>query len=75
MSALVCYASVNQRPRKMCNCAILDVTVKKILITAFLKNLPFLAKGLVCGIRRLSLKPTQVLSLTETRDQDYKEKE
>ena len=43
MSALVCYASLNQRPRKMCNCAILDVTVKKILITAFLKNLPFLA--------------------------------
>ena len=31
----------------MCNCAILDVTVKKILITAFLKKLPFLAKGLI----------------------------
>ena len=46
MSALVCYASLNQRPRKMCNCAILDVTVKQILITAFLKKLPFLAKGL-----------------------------
>ena len=30
----------------MCNCVILDVTVKKILITAFLKKLPFLAKGL-----------------------------
>ena len=28
----------------MCNCVILDVTVKKILITAFLKKLPFLAK-------------------------------
>ena len=42
----MCYASLNQRPRKMCNCAILDVTVKKILITAFFKKLPFLAKGL-----------------------------
>ena len=31
----------------MCNCVILDVTVKKILITAFLKKLPFLAKGLI----------------------------
>ena len=31
----------------MCNCVILDVTVKKILITAFLKKLPFLAKGLL----------------------------
>ena len=32
---------------KMCNCVILDVTVKKILITAFLKKkLQFLAKGL-----------------------------
>ena len=30
----------------MCNCVILDVTVKKILITAFLKKWPFLAKGL-----------------------------
>ena len=43
----MCYASLNQRPRKNCNCAILDVTVKKILITAFLKKLPFLAKGLM----------------------------
>ena len=56
MSALVCYASLNQRPRKMCNCAILDVTVKKILITAFLKKLPFLAKGLHgCTLRAMSV--------------------
>ena len=33
----------------MCNCVILDVTVKNILITAFLKKLPFLAKGLEEG--------------------------
>ena len=37
----------------MCNCVILDVTVKQILITAFLKKLPFLAKGLPDGLVKL----------------------
>ena len=34
------------RPRKMCNCMVLDVTAIFFWITAFLKKLPFLAKGL-----------------------------
>ena len=58
----MCYASLNQRPRKMCNCAILDVTVKKILITAFLKKLPFLAKGLIGMVNKLkSFIPTFIM--------------
>ena len=32
---------------KMCNCMVLDVTAIFFWITAFLKKLPFLAKGLV----------------------------
>ena len=31
---------------KMCNCMVLDVTAIFFWITAFLKKLPFLAKGL-----------------------------
>ena len=31
---------------KMCNCMVLDVTAIFFGITAFLKKLPFLAKGL-----------------------------
>ena len=38
----------------MCNCVILDVTVKKILITAFLKKLPVLAKGLALAHTKYS---------------------
>ena len=33
----------------MCNCMVLDVTAIFFWITAFLKKLPFLAKGLVTG--------------------------
>ena len=32
---------------KMCNCMVLDVTAIFFWITAFLKKLPFLAKGLL----------------------------
>ena len=40
----------------MCNCVILDVTVKKILITAFLKKkLPFLAKGLTAVLGHIPI--------------------
>ena len=52
----------------MCNCAILDVTVKKILITAFLKKLPFLAKGLLqfdCLYVELAISSLLVLSIIE----------
>ena len=34
---------------KMCNCMVLVVTAIFFLITAFLKKLPFLAKGLQKG--------------------------
>ena len=34
----------------MCNCMVLDVTAIFFWITAFLKKLPFLAKGLGSGI-------------------------
>ena len=40
----MCYVSL-KRPRKMCNCMVLDVTAIFFWITAFLKKLPFLAKG------------------------------
>ena len=36
----------------MCNCMVLDVTAMFFWITAFLKKLPFLAKGLV-GMKRV----------------------
>ena len=36
---------------KMCNCMVFDVTAIFFWITAFLKKLPFLAKGLVRATR------------------------
>ena len=52
----------------MCNCVILDVTVKKILITAFLKKLPFLAKGLhICASTDIARWLTSLMLLDECR--------